>query len=339
MPDNKLITIGIIGAGYWGPNLIRNFSGLENCCVKYVCDLDINRLSPIAHQYPNIKTTTQSRDIFGDAELDAVVIATPVFTHFKLAQQALEAGKHVLLEKPMAASVRECELLRSLAEERKLTLMIDHTFLYTGAVRKIKELVEQGELGELYYFDSERINLGLIQPDVNVLWDLAPHDISIMNHIFAGIKPVSVFAVGTKHVTKKVHEMAHLTVGFEQGIVGHIHASWLSPIKIRKILIGGSKKMVFYDDIHPSEKVKIYDKGVTVDFSQETSMTPVYRSGDVFIPRLDEEEALGREARHWLACIRGEAKPLTDASAGLAVVRILEAADASLSSGNAITLA
>jgi len=339
MPDNKLIAIGIIGAGYWGPNLIRNFSGLENCRVKYVCDLDINRLSPIARQYPNIKTTTLSQDLFGDAELDAVVIATPVFTHFKLAEQALEADKHVLLEKPMAASVRECEILRSLAEERKLALMVDHTFLYTGAVRKIKELVEQGELGELYYFDSERINLGLIQPDVNVLWDLAPHDISIMNHIFAGIKPVSVFAIGTRHVTKHAYEMAHLTVRFEQGIVGHIHASWLSPIKIRKILIGGSKKMVFYDDIHPSEKLKIYDKGVTVDFAQETSMTPIYRSGDVYIPRLDEEEALLREARHFLACIRAEAKPLTDASAGLAVVRILEAADASLNSGNAVTLA
>lgn len=338
MGIHKQLNIGIIGAGYWGPNLIRNFSSLENCRVKYVCDLDQARLAPLKRQYPDIATTAKSQDLFGDAALDAVVIATPVSTHFKLAEQALKAGKHVLLEKPLAATVRECELLLALAAERKLTLMVDHTFLYTGAVRKIKDLVQAGELGELYYFDSERINLGLIQRDVNVLWDLAPHDIAIMNYVFAGIKPVSVFAVGTKHVTKKVHEMAHLTVGFEQGIVGHIHASWLSPIKIRKILIGGSKKMVFYDDIHPSEKVKIYDKGVTVDFSQETSMAPVYRSGDVYIPRLEEAEALLREARHFLACIRGEEKPLTDGQSGLAVVRILEAADLSLSTGNAVKL-
>lgn len=338
MGIKEQINIGIIGAGYWGPNLIRNFSSLKNCHVKYACDLDLDRLAPIERQYPGIKTTTQSQDLFEDTDLDAVVIATPVFTHFKLAQQALEAGKHVLLEKPMAVSVRECEFLCSLAGERELILMVDHTFLYTGAVRKIKELVQQGELGELYYFDSERINLGLIQPDVNVLWDLAPHDISIMNYIFAGIRPISVFAIGTRHVTKHAYEMAHLTVQFEKGIVGHIHASWLSPIKIRKILIGGSKKMIFYDDIHPSEKVKIYDKGVTIDFTQETSMTPVYRSGDVYIPQLETEEALLCEARHFLACIRGEEQPLTDASAGLAVVRILEAADASLNSGNAINL-
>lgn len=338
MEDNKIIIVGIIGAGYWGPNLIRNFSSLENCQVKYVCDLDKARLAPLARQYPGIITTTQSQDLFGDAALDAVVIATPVFTHFKLAAEALKAGKHVLLEKPMAATVRECELLLALAAERKLTLMVDHTFLYTGAVRKIKDLVQTGELGELYYFDSERINLGLIQPDVNVLWDLAPHDISIMNHLFAGIKPVSVFAIGTRHVTPHAYEMAHLTVQFERGIVGHIHASWLSPIKIRKILIGGSKKMVFYDDIHPSEKVKIYDKGVTIDFAQETPMTPVYRSGDVFVPRLDEEEALLREARHFLACIRGAEKPLADGQSGRDVVRILEAADLSLSTGNAVKL-
>lgn len=336
MENYRQITIGVIGVGYWGPNLIRNFSNLENCCVKYACDLDAHRLSAIARQYPDIKTTGQSQDVFTDAQIDAVVIATPVFTHLDLARQALEAGKHVLLEKPMAATVRECELLRSLAENRQLILMVDHTFLYTGAVRKIKELVEQGELGQLYYFDSERINLGLIQPDVNVLWDLAPHDIAIMNHIFASIRPISVFATGTRHVTKHAYEMAHLTVQFEQGIVGHIHASWLSPIKIRKILIGGSKKMILYDDINPSEKVKIYDKGVTVDFSQETSMTPVYRSGDVYVPRLDDEEALKREARHFIACIHGEEKPLVDASAGLAVVRILEAADISLKSGNAV---
>ncbi|MBI4122625.1 MAG: Gfo/Idh/MocA family oxidoreductase, partial [Parcubacteria group bacterium] len=278
------------------------------------------------------------QDLFSDTELDAVVVATPVSTHSSLASVALKSGKHVLLEKPMAATSRECDALAVLARERNRILMVDHTFLYTGAVRKIKELVERGELGELRYFDSERINLGLIQPDVNVLWDLAPHDISIMNHVFAGIRPVSVFATGTRHVSSHADEMAHLTVQFERGIVGHIHASWLSPVKIRKVLIGGSKKMVLYDDTHPSEKVKVYDKGVTIDFSSETPDTPVYRSGDVFIPKLDDEEALYREARHFIACIRGREFPLVDSQAGREVVRILEASDASMREGRIVYL-
>jgi len=338
MENNQPIAIGVIGAGYWGPNLIRNFSLLSDCRVKYACDVNEARLAPLARQYPGIITTAQVQDLFSDSALDAVLIATPVFTHFSLAQQALAAGKHVLLEKPMAATVRECEELRALAAQRNRVLMIDHTFLYTGAVRKIRSLVRAGELGELYYFDSERINLGLIQPDVNVLWDLAPHDISIMNHIFEGLRPVSVFATGTRHVSRNACEMAHLTMQFDRGIVGHIHVSWLSPVKIRKMLIGGSKKMIVYDDIHPSEKVKVYDRGVTVDFLQETSMTPVYRSGDAFIPQLESEEALLREARHFIRCVRGEEEPFVDASAGLAVVRILEAADSSMRSGRVIEL-
>ena len=328
-PKNQ-VTIGVIGAGYWGPNLIRNFSQLPDCKVKYVCDLDATRLASVKQQYPSSITTQETKDLFLDDSLDAVVIATPVSTHFNLVKEALQAGKHVLVEKPMAAAVSECEILRTLTQERKLILMVDHTFLYTGAVRKIAELVQKGELGELYYFDSERINLGLIQSDVDVLWDLAPHDISIMNHVFKGIRPVSVFAIGTRHVSTHVNEMAHLTVQFEGGIVGHIHASWLSPIKIRKLLIGGSKKMILYDDVHPFEKVKVYDKGVAVDFKKETPMTPVYRSGDAYIPQLDDEEALLREARHFIRCVQGHEQPLVDADAGLAVVRILEASNKSL---------
>jgi len=334
----RKINIAIIGIGYWGPNLIRNFSLLGDCRVKYACDLNAARLEALARQYPGIITTTHLQDLLADSELDAVAIATPVFSHFNLARQALDAGKHVLMEKPMAATVRECEELRLLAARRNLLLMVDHTFLYTGAVRKIRSLVRAGEIGEPYYFDSERINLGLIQPDINVLWDLAPHDISIMNYIFEGLRPVSVFAIGTMHVSHKVYEMAHLTVRFDGGVVGHIHASWLSPIKIRKVLIGGSKKMILYDDIDPSEKVKVYDRGVVVNFAQETPMTPVYRSGDAYIPQLDSEEALLREARHFIHCIRGEEQPLVDASAGLAVVRILEAADSSMNSRRVIEL-
>ncbi len=338
MDSRGYISIGVIGAGYWGPNLVRNFSLLSDTRVAYVCDLDEAKLAPVKKQYPGITTTIRAQDLFADSTLDAVVVATPVSTHFGIASVALESGKHVLLEKPMARTVRECDALGALARERNRILMVDHTFLYTGAVRKIKELTDSGELGELYYFDSERINLGLIQPDINVLWDLAPHDISIMNHVFSGVRPVSVFATGTRHVSSNADEMAHLTVQFERGIVGHIHASWLSPVKIRKVLIGGSRKMVLYDDMHPSEKVKVYDKGVTVDFSSETPDTPVYRSGDVFIPKLDDAEALLREARHFIACIRGREFPLVDAQAGREVVRILEASDASMREGRIVHL-
>lgn len=333
---HKTIAVGVIGVGYWGPNMVRNFSSVENCRVKYVCDLDESRLSELVRQYPSIKMTKKSAELFNDKALDAVIIATPVASHFDLARQALAAGKHVLLEKPMAASIRECEELLSLAKKQRLLLMVDHTFLYTGAVRKIKELIEKGELGELYYFDSERINLGLIQPDVNVLWDLATHDISIMLHLFEGIRPLSVSATGTRHVSRNAFEAAHLTVKFEGGIAGHVHVSWLSPIKIRKILVGGSKKMILYNDVHPSEKVRVYSKGVDVDLRLETPSKPVYRSGDISIPRLDEEEALLREARHFIACIDGREKPLSGGAAGRDVVRILEASDRSLREGREV---
>lgn len=328
----KNINIGVVGAGYWGPNLVRNFSLVENCTVKYVCDLDENKLKKIKKNFPNITVTTKYEDLLNDPSVEAVVIATPVFTHHKLSSLALQNKKHVLLEKPMASSVKECDDLINLAKVNGALLMIDHTFLYTGAVRKIKDLVDKKELGDLYYFDSERINLGLIQPDVNVVWDLAPHDISIMNYIFAGVRPISVFAIGTKHIGGKdgTQEMAHITVKFDLGIVGHIHVSWLSPVKIRKILIGGSKKMVIYNDIDPSEKVKIYDKGVLVSNTPASPMKPIYRSGDILIPKLDEEEALLKEAKHFIACVGGDEKPLTDGQSGLGVVRILEATNESL---------
>lgn len=334
----SIITIGVIGAGYWGPNLIRNFYGNERCVVAWVCDLDRARLARIKKDYPSIACTPDVQDIFTSDAVDAVVVATPVGTHFELAKRALAAGKHVLIEKPLAASAVECEELIRAARERGLVLMVDHTFLYTGAVQKIKALIQEGALGELYYFDSERINLGLIQSDVNVLWDLAPHDISIMLYIFAGMRPVSVWADGSRHVSNTSCDVAHATIQFDTGVVGHIHVSWLAPLKIRKTLIGGSKKMIVYNDIEPSEKVKVYDKGASIDFSSETPMKPIYRSGDVYIPALANEEALQREVNHFIDCVTRGEKPLADGVAGLEVVKILEACDKSLRQGQRIIL-
>lgn len=330
--------IGIVGLGYWGPNLLRNFSAVEDCEVAYGCDLNEQLLEKFRPQYPGTTFTTDYNELMNDDSLDAVAIATPVFAHYPLAKQALEHGKHVLVEKPMASTVAECEELIALAKEKGVQILVDHTFLYTGAVKKIKELVESGELGEMHYFDSERINLGLLQSDVNVIWDLAPHDLSIMNYVFAGMKPVSVFAEGSGHVQNKLEEMAHLTVNYDTGVAAHIHVSWLSPIKMRKTLIAGDKKMILYDDIEVTEKVKVYDKGVDLDLSEETSSSPIYRSGDIFVPKLDEKEALFEEAQHFIAVISGKEEPLVNGEAGLEVVRILEASNQSLEEGRKIEL-
>lgn len=237
----------------------------------------------------------------------------------------------------MASSIQECEELIEIAKQNNLILMIDHTFLYTSAVRKIKEIISKDELGDIYYFDSERINLGLIQNDVNVIWDLAPHDISIANYLFKDAEPTSIFCAGNNHINKK-EEMAHITINYSNGIVGHIHCSWLSPIKIRKILIGGSKKMILYNDIDPLEKVKIYDKNISVDINKETPSTPIYRGGDIYIPRLDIYEALRAECEHFLDCIQNAKPPFVDGTAGLEVVKILEACDRSLKEEKKIIL-
>lgn len=329
--------IGVIGCGYWGPNLVRNFFLLKNCAVKTVSDLKHENLDKINSIYPRIHTTKDYKEILNDKEIDAVAIATPLFTHYKLAKEVLLAKKHVLVEKPMASSVAECEDLIKIAKANGLILMVDHTFLYTGAVNKIKETVDSGDLGELLYFDSERINLGLIQPDINVIWDLATHDISIMNYIF-NKKALSVYAVASKHINKEVEEMAHITVKYEGGLVGHIHVSWLSPVKLRKVLVGGTKKMILWDDLSPSEKIKVYDKGVDIDLSKETPQTPIYRSGDIIIPKIDEQEALKVECKNFIEAITENKKPLTDGNGGLEVVRILEAADKSLETRKEVLL-
>ncbi len=255
------ITIGVIGCGYWGPNLLRNFAENERAALRWMCDVDAKRLESLGRRYPSARTTSDCSRLFDDPELAAVVVATPVNTHFDFARRALEAGKHVLVEKPFTASVAEAEELIELAERKGLALMVDHTFIYTGAVRKIKEMVAGGELGDLLYFDSTRINLGLFQRDINVVWDLAPHDLAIMDYLLDR-RPLSLTATGSCHVERGIENIAYVMLRFPEEFIAHFHFNWLSPVKIRRTLIAGSRKMVVYDDIEPTEKVRVYDKGV-----------------------------------------------------------------------------
>lgn len=332
-------TIGVIGCGYWGPNIIRNFAENRGAQVRWLCDLDAERLSAVGRRYPSASVTSDYRELLRDPGLNAVVIATPVATHFPFAKEALEAGKHVLVEKPFTASVREAETLIELARDKRLTLMVDHTFVYTGAVRKIKEVIESGEIGELLYFDSTRINLGLFQKDINVVWDLAPHDLSIMDFV-VGRDPQAILATGSCHIERGIENIAYVTLKFSDPFIAHFHFNWLSPVKIRHTLIAGSRKMIVYDDIEPTEKVRIYDSGVTTNRHISTSdkeaayQTLVsYRTGDVWVPKLDSTEALHYVCEEFLDAIRTGRRPLTDAEAGLRVVRLLEAAQASINQG------
>jgi predicted dehydrogenase len=335
-------TIGVIGCGYWGPNLIRNFAENARAQVRWLCDLDAERLSAIGRRYPGARATQDYRELLRDPELHAIVIATPVATHFPFAREALEAGKHVLVEKPFTASVREAETLIEMAQGRGLTLMVDHTFVYTGAVRKIKEIIESGEIGDLLYFDSTRINLGLFQNDINVVWDLAPHDLSIMDFV-VGRKPEAVLATGSCHVEQGIENIAYVMLKFSDPFIAHFHFNWLSPVKIRHTLIAGSRKMIVYDDIEPTEKVRIYDSGVTANRNADAPdkeaayQTLVsYRTGDVWVPKLDSTEALHYVCQEFLSAIETGRRPLTDAEAGLRVVRLLEAAQSSINQGGAL---
>jgi predicted dehydrogenase len=321
----------VVGYGYWGPNLVRNFAEAPGSRVVAVSDLNAQRLTEIATRYPTIKTTTAYADLLADPDVEAIVVATPVGTHFRLAMAALEAGKHVLVEKPIAASAAEAEQLLEAAERRGLTLMVDHTFVYTPAVHKIKELVATGHLGRLYYYDSVRVNLGLIQRDVDVLWDLAVHDLSIMDHVL-GQQPCAVAATGVAHIPGRPVNTAYLTCFFEDNLIAHFHVNWLAPVKVRRTLIGGDRQMIVYDDLEPSEKVKVYDKGVTLTAEAEGryDLLVGYRTGDMYAPRLSLTEALHTEAQHFVECVQQGQKPLSDGLAGLRVVRILEAATESL---------
>jgi predicted dehydrogenase len=333
--------IGVIGYGYWGPNLVRNFNQTEGATVVAVCDQSRDRLATVNKLYPAIRTYEDVEEMLLDADVEAVAIATPVSTHFPLARLALDAGRHVFVEKPFTATSAQGEELIALADERGLTLMVDHTFIYTSAVRKMRDLIDDGQLGNLYYYDSVRVNLGLFQSDVSVLWDLAVHDLSIMDFLL-NKDPLSVSATGVSHVADQPVNMAYLTCMFPDNLIAHFHVNWLAPVKIRQTLLCGSEKMVVFDDLDASEKVKVYDKGVTFhDEPGETYERRVgYRAGDMWAPRLDIVEALAVEAQHFVDCIATGETPLSDGRAGLRIVKILEAAhDSMASNGTPVAIA
>jgi len=326
-------SIGIVGLGYWGPNLIRNFVATPGWTVKYGCDLSHAHLDRMRAQYPSVTYTTDLSTLLRDPTLTAIAIATPLTSHYPIAKAAIEHGKHVLLEKPITETLAQADEIIALAAERDVRILVDHTFVYTGAVRKIRELVTSGDLGDLYYFDSTRINLGLIQPDSNVLWDLAIHDLSILGEICDLSSLRSVYAHGSKYYGG-YEEIGHLHLSFAHGFDAHIHVSWLSPVKLRQTIIGGTKKMVLYDDIQPSEKIRIYDTGVQHGALGATQrgdpLFPTYRTGDVLIPKLDNTEALRLEAAHFLEVVEGRSAPRVPAAQGRTVLDILERANRSL---------
>ncbi|NBR87663.1 MAG: gfo/Idh/MocA family oxidoreductase [Verrucomicrobia bacterium] len=329
--NSDTLGVGVVGYGYWGPNLVRNFNELDGTHVVTVCDMNIARLKQVQAKYPGMEVTADYAAMLADHRVQVVCVATPVRSHFALAKAALLAGKHVFVEKPMAETGTQAEELIELAERQRRVLMVDHTFIYTGAVRKMRELVETGELGDVYYYDSVRVNLGLFQHDVNVIWDLAIHDLAVMEYVL-GQAPKAVSATGISHLRGQPENIAYLTMFFEGSLIAHMHVNWLAPVKIRRTLLGGSRKMVVYDDLEPSEKIKIYDKGASVAESPEAirQMLVSYRTGDAWLPKLDATEALTAEARHFRDCIREGRQPLSDGRAGLRTVRILEAASQSL---------
>jgi predicted dehydrogenase len=332
-----VITVGVIGYGYWGPNLVRNFVETSGARVAWVSDVRPERLALAAARYPAVRVSTDYRDMLHDPAVDAVAVATPVSSHFDIGLAAITAGKHVLLEKPIASSSQEATRLIAEAQARGLTLMVDHTFVYTPAVQKIRELTQDGQLGDIYYYDSVRINLGLFQHDVNVLWDLAVHDLSIMDFILDR-QPVAVSATGLAHVPGEPENIAYMTMFFDGNLIAHVHANWLAPVKVRRTLLGGSRRMVMFDDLEASEKIKVYDRGISVNSSQEKKyqMLIGYRAGDMWAPQLAIREALQAETTHFVDCIANMKKPITDGGAGLRVVRLLEAATQSMKSHGAL---
>jgi len=326
-----VIRIGVIGYGYWGPNLVRNFAECAGATVTAVCDAREERLAQVRRRYPSVAVTTSAAELCARPDVDAVVIATPVDRHFELGMAALRAGKHVLVEKPMASTSDEASRLIDEAAARRLVLMVDHTFVYTGAVRKMREMTDAGELGDIYYYDSVRINLGLFQHDVNVLWDLAVHDLAIMDYVLKE-RPVAVSATGLAHVPGRPQNIAYMTMFFQNSLIAHVHVNWLSPVKVRRTLLGGSRRMVVFDDLEASEKIKVYDRGISLNPSPENvyQMLIGYRTGDMYAPQLALTEALNVEASHFVDCVSRGAAPLTGGEAGLRVVRLLEAASESM---------
>jgi predicted dehydrogenase len=346
-----MLKLGVIGYGYWGPNVVRNFASQPHCQLVAVCDKSAKALAQVSSRHPAARATSNPADVTRSPEIDAVAIVTPVSTHYDLAREALENGKHVFVEKPFTATSAQAEELIELAERKNLQIMVDHTFLFNGAVRKIKELVDEGVLGPLYYYDSTRVNLGLFQHDVNVIWDLAPHDLSIIDYLI-GLEPELIVATGGAHLNG-LADVAYITLCFPNNVIAHVNVNWLSPVKVRTTLVGGQRKMLVWNDLEPSEKVKVYDKGVQITETQDQSRQQLkdlveakvfevgtgqavydllvsYRSGDMWAPRVDQTEALQIETRYFLDCVASGEKPVNDGRAGLRVVRMLEAADESL---------
>lgn len=326
-----MIRIAVVGYGYWGPNLVRNFAETPGLQVAAVADLDTDKLAVVKRRFPAVQTTTNFNDLLRDPAIDAIAIATPVNTHYELGMAALKAGKHLWLEKPMTETLDQAKRLVDEAERRSRVLMVDHTFVYTGAVRKMAEIIRAGDLGRIYYYDSIRVNLGLFQRDVSVISDLAVHDFSILDHLL-GEHPAAVTASGMNHFPGTPENLAYVTLYYDSGIIAHANVSWLAPVKVRQIMLGGSQKMVTYDDLEPSEKVKVYDKGVsfTDDPGQIQEMRVGYRSGDMWAPKIAVTEALRTEGEHFVECVTTGARPLTDGRLGLRVVELIEAASASM---------
>lgn len=328
-----MVNIGIIGYGYWGPNLARNFAEVAGAAVSSVADVDEAKLGLVCRRYPGVRTTPNLRELIADPALDAIAIATPVSTHYDIAMAALQAGKHVWLEKPMAETSRQARMIADEAEKRGKVLYVDHTFIYTAAVQKIAEIIRSGELGKLYYYDSTRINLGLFQKDVSVISDLAVHDFSILQYIL-GEHPLAVSASGINHFPGTPENLAYITLFYESGTIAHTNVSWLAPVKVRQILIGGSKKMIAYDDLEQSEKIKVYDKGVSLtdDPQQIQEMRVGYRTGDMWAPKVATTEALRVEGEHFIDCIENGKVPETNGRLGVRVVELIEATTSSMRS-------
>jgi predicted dehydrogenase len=328
--NNNTLKIGVIGYGYWGPNVVRNFYNAANAMVVSVCDLNSTALSRVRKVYPSMTVTTNPSDILLNPEIDVVAIVTPISQHFPLAKKALENGKHIFVEKPFTASSAQAEELIEIAERKKLQIMVDHTFLFSGAVRKIRELIEAGTLGKLYYYDSTRVNLGLFQHDSNVVWDLATHDLSIIDHLLAA-SPEAIVATGEKHVNGE-EDMAFIAMYFPDKIIAHLNVNWLSPVKVRTTLIGGEKRMLVWNDLEADEKIKVYDKGVerSNGHAGEYDLRVSYRAGDLWAPRVEQVEALTLETQYFVDCIINNVKPFNDGHAGLRVVRMLEAINDSI---------
>jgi len=326
-----MIRVGVIGYGYWGPNVVRNFRALDGYRLAAICDKNPESLRRAVRAYPDVQVTTEASEILTSAGIDAVAVVTPVWTHYGLAKSALQNGKHVFVEKPFTCTATQAEDLIELADRKNLRIMVDHTFLFTGAVQKIRQLIDDGTLGDLYYYDSLRVNLGLFQHDVNVIWDLAPHDLSIMDYLIQA-QPQSIVATGAGHLNGH-EDVAFITIYFPRNVIAHINVNWLSPVKVRTTLIGGEKKMLVWNDLEADEKIKVYDKGVHIASPEGVrDLLVSYRSGDMWAPQVEREEALKVELGHFADCILQNKTPLNDGVAGLRVVRMLEAADRSVKS-------